>query len=607
MIPRSPRLSHTVAFALFLCLFTASSARATIRYTISLANPEQHVFRITMVIPEVKNEVTIQMPAWNALYQIRDFASHVQEVAAFSGATELPVEKIDKQTWGIHGSGEITIRYATYWDEPGPFGTQLDGHHAFINPAMVLMYIPDRRAEKTAVAFANLQADWRLESSGRIITLQSGIPTVTWMEAPSYDSLADSPIESGKFDGFGFDAASGKAPVSVVVDGDNWHRSIIEKQLRAICEYELKLMGGAPYSHYTFILHIGSGAEGAGGGMEHADGTAINVPSDEQLAGIAAHEFFHLWNVKRIRPASLEPVDYTKEQYTRVLWFAEGVTSTYASYTLVRTGLWTKEQFLLDLSDRINDLESRPANKWQSAEQSSLDAWLEKYPWYNGPDFSVSYYTKGQVLGVLLDILIRAKTNNTKSLDDVMRLMNNEFAKKGKPYNDNADIQASMEKVAGSSFSDFFRKYVAGTEPLPYADVLRRAGLEFRETAVARATTGFDADRGTGTGMTVREVDSASAAWVAGLRLGDTIVQWNGGNPPRSIAGWTRRRKPGETLRLVIFRNGQQSELEFALGVSREVSRQIVEDENANEKARRIREGILKGETQSAAAARGAD
>src|SRR5580700_5081521 len=163
-------------------------------------------------------------------------------------------------------------------------------------------------------------------------------------------------------------------------------------------------MDGAPFERYTFILHIGKGA--GGGGMEHANSTAIGIPSEEYLAGVAAHEFFHLWNVKRIRPASLEPVDYTKEQYTRALWFAEGFTNTYASYTLERTHLWSKEQFYEDLGEQISELEARPANRWQSAEQTSLDAWLEKYPLYNRPRSSVSYYEKGQVLGVLLDILI---------------------------------------------------------------------------------------------------------------------------------------------------------------------------------------------------------
>ena len=552
-----------------------------------------------MVIPGAKDEVTIQMPAWNALYQIRDFASHVQQVQAFSGDKLLPIEKVDKQTWVIHGNGEITICYATYWDEPGPFGTQLNSRHAFINPAIILMYPESRKREDCNVSMPDVPQQWNVSSPDLTLIESMGRARQFVIVAANYDDLADSPIEAGDFSTFQIPGV--KPEISVVVDGDNWHENRVEEQLHKICDSELKLMGGAPYPHYAFILHIGSGAEGAGGGMEHADGTAINVPSDEQLAGIAAHEFFHLWNVKRIRPASLEPVDYTKEQYTRSLWFAEGVTSTYGAYTLVRTGLWTKDQFLLDLSDRINDLESRPANKWQSAEQSSLDAWLEKYPWYNGPDFSVSYYTKGQILGVLLDILIRDKTNNTKSLDDVMRLMNDEFAKKHKPYNDDADIQASMEKIAGSSFADFFRKYVAGTDPLPYADILSRAGLEFRETSVSRAAIGFAADRGTGTSVAVREVDSDGAAWKAGLRPGDTIVLWNVGNPPRSVARWIQRHKPGETLRLTILRNGEQNEMEILLGESKEVSRQIVEDATASEKARRIREGILKGETQAAA------
>jgi predicted metalloprotease with PDZ domain len=579
----------------------SAAAQATINYEISLANPEQHLFHVTMTIPGVKDEVTVQMAAWNALYQIRDFSSHVQQVQAFTGSEPLPIEKVDKQTWVIRGTGEIVVRYTTYWDEPGPFGTELNAHHAFINPAMVLLYVPSRRKETVSVKISDAMHDWRVATPCTYVMERISLAHAEGITADGYDALADCPVEVGAFSFLAL--KNSQPPVTVVVDGDHWSQSEVESELSRIVGYELKLMGGAPYPAYTFILHIGKGAENAGGGMEHANGTAINVSSEEQLAGVAAHEFFHLWNVKRIRPASLEPVDYTKEQYTRALWFAEGVTSTYGSYTLLRSGLWSKEQFYADLSDRINELESRPANKWQSAEQSSLDAWLEKYPWYNGPEFSVSYYTKGQILGVLLDILIRDRSNNAKSLDDVMRLMNDEFAKKGKPYRDDADIELSVEKIAGSSFAEFFRKYVAGAEPLPYEDTLRRAGLEFREVSIHRAGTAFKAERGPGAALTVYSVEPQSAAWKAGLRPGDVILSWNGGNPPRFISGWTRRRKPGEMLRLVIVRDGKQSEVAYALGDSPELSRQIVEAGNADEKARRIREGILNGETQSAAAA----
>jgi predicted metalloprotease with PDZ domain len=359
-------------------------------------------------------------------------------------------------------------------------------------------------------------------------------------------------------------------------------------------------MDGAPFEHYTFILHIGKGA--GGGGMEHANSTAIGIPSDEYLSGVAAHEFFHLWNVKRIRPATLEPVDFTKEQYTRALWFAEGVTSTYGSYTLVRSGIWNKERFYEDLGEQISELESRPADHWQSAEESSLDAWLEKYSLYNGPDYSVSYYTKGQVLGDLLDILIRDRTNNEKSFDDVLRGMNSDFAKQGKTYRDSLDIRLEAEKVAGGSFEEFFRDYVAAAEPLPYERVLALAGLDLRTIEHKRAVLGFTAERDSGGGVTVRSVDDASPAAEAGLRTGDVIVSWNDGEVPRSLARWVRERQPGEAVKIRIRREEKERSLEFKLGEEKELIYQVAENPHANEKARRIRDGLLHGTTQPAEA-----
>jgi predicted metalloprotease with PDZ domain len=357
------------------------------------------------------------------------------------------------------------------------------------------------------------------------------------------------------------------------------------------------LMDGAPFEHYTFILHIGKGA--GGGGMEHTNSTAIGIPSDEYLSGVAAHEFFHLWNVKRIRPATLEPVDYTKEQYTRALWFAEGVTSTYGAYTLVRSGIWNKERFYADLGEQISELEARPANRWQSAEQSSLDAWLEKYPMYNGPDDSVSYYTKGQVLGDLLDILIRDRTNNAKSLDDVLRGLNTDFAKQGKTYRDSLDIRLEAEKTAGGSFEDFFRDYVAAAEPLPYKPVLALAGLDLRTIEHKRALLGFSAERDSGGTVTVRGVDDGSSADGAGLRPGDIVLSWNDGDVPRSLARWVRERQPGETVKARIRRDDKERTLEFKLGEEKELLYQVAEDPHASEKARQIREGLLRGMTQT--------
>jgi predicted metalloprotease with PDZ domain len=406
----------------------------------------------------------------------------------------------------------------------------------------------------------------------------------------------DTPIEVSKFEKF--DLAGMNPPVSVVVHTDKWHKKEMEEELRRICSYELKLMEGAPYEHYTFIIHLGEAATGAGGGMEHVNSTAISLRSEEQLPNTAAHEFFHLWNVKRIRPSSLEPVDYTKEQYTRALWFAEGVTSTYAAYTMVRSQLWSKEQFYFDLGQQISELESRPANRWQSAEESSVDAWLEKYPLYNRPQESVSYYAKGQVLGVLLDISIRDRTNDEKSLDDVMRAMNNEFAKHNKPYRDSLDVRLTAERVAGASLEDFFDKYVSHAEPLPYSRVLPLAGLELRTAQRKRPVLGFSVERGSSGEVIARDVDSESAAAQAGLRSGDVIVSWNGSEPPRNSERWVYSQKPGNPVHLRIRRDDHEMSIDFRIGEVTDTFYQVVEDPRADARAKRIREGILRGITQ---------
>lgn len=590
---------------ILLSLFAFSAAsQATIQYSLSLQHPEQHLFHVTMTIPDVKGGVTVQMAAWNALYQIRDFSGRVQRVEAFAGNLlgdsgrffQLTSEKIDKQTWRIRSDGTVSVRYAIYWDDPGPFSSQLNGEHAFINPAMILFYVPDRRSEPVSLSVNEMPTDWNVQSAAPVAISSFGGVRVTAVLSPSYDALADSPIEIGKFQQF--DLAGVSPRVTVVVHGDKWRKKQIEEDLKRICQYEIRLMEGAPFDHYTFILHIGRGA--GGGGMEHSNSTAIAVSSDEYLSGVAAHEFFHLWNVKRIRPATLEPVDYTKEQYTRALWFAEGVTSTYGSYTLVRSGIWNKDRFYEDLGEQISELENRPANRWQSAEQSSLDAWLEKYPLYNQPDYSISYYTKGQVLGDLLDILIRDRTNNAKSLDDVLRAMNKDFAKQGKFYRDSLDVRLTAEKVAGGSFEEFFQKYVAGTEPFPYEQVLSLAGLELRITEHRRATLGFAGERETSGVFIVRTVDAEGLAAQAGLRVGDAILTWNGGEVPRRPSRWVMDQNPGDLLALRIRRDDKETSVEFHLGESKETAYDVLEDPHSTEKARRIREGLLRGETQAA-------
>jgi len=584
---------------LLVLLFSgaASPARATIGYGVSVAQREQHEFRVTMTIPDVHGQVVVQMPVWNALYQIRDFPQRVTQVHATDESSKpLPIFRLDKATWRITGSGSLTVQYGVFWDEPGPFSSQLNLNHGFINLATILFYVPERRAEDTRIAFDDVPAAWRVAVELRPAETAAGRTGGAYV-APSYDALVDAPVELGAFEEFRLE---GSAPrVRVVVHGENWKLDVLAETLRRIVTYETQLMRGAPFDEYLFIFHIGGPTGGATGGMEHANSTAIHVESMAYVANVSAHEFFHLWNVKRIRPASLEPVNYTREQWTRALWFAEGVTSTYGAYALVRTSLWTRKEFYDDLAFQIANLESRPARRWQSVEEASLDAWFEKYALYRRPSFSISYYNKGQLIGVLLDILIRDASDNRKSLDDLMRELSKDFARHGRFYNDSADIQAEAEHLAGRSLEDFFARYVAGAEELPYADFLTRAGLILKVVGGPRVDFGFVPVRGPEGTTVVTEVELGSTAERAGVREGDVLLTLNGAPFPRHAERWLREHRLGEAVRVRLRREGGEREVSFALTERTGRSYMIDEAPNPTEKQRRIREGILRGTTDA--------
>jgi predicted metalloprotease with PDZ domain len=587
------RLAASVLFS--TCFLLAHPTKAEIRYAVSLAHPEQHLFHVTVEVPDVKDHLDLQMAAWDALYEIRDFSSHVQRVTASTNGRDVAIEKLDKLTWRVQGSGTVKVSYDTFWDDSGPFSSQLNLEHAFINPAMILLYVPGRRAEECEVTIGTMPSSWKVATALKSAGAQLSQNAYFIVKAPTFDALSDSPIEASNFEEFTLHDLT--PPVHVIIHGDDYKRHDVESALRKICAYEIKLMDGAPYPDYTFIFHIGKAANGSGGGMEHANSTAIYAPSGALLPNVSAHEFFHLWNVKRIRPASLEPLDPTREMYTRSLWFAEGVTNTFSSYALVRTGIWSKQEFLQDLSQQITELESRPAEEWQSAEQSSLDAWLEKYALYNQPQRSVSYYTKGQVLGFLLDIVLRDRTDNQRSLDDLLRTMNADFAREGKFYRDSLDIRLESEKLTGGSLADFFDKYVANADPLPYQNLLAHAGLELRTHETVRTALGFLPQREPGATWVVAAVDADGAAAKSGLQVGDELLRWNNTDVPRRPERWAAQQKPGEVLRLRIRRAEKEESIEIHLSARHEKFFQVAEMPNADERARRLRDGLLHGTT----------
>lgn len=591
-----PSFSFCAISIALLVLTLAGPAGATIKYEVSFLHPEQHLLEVTVTIPVEDKDVLAALPAWNALYQVRDFSSRLQDPVVprpVLGKIRRTYPKaLDKQTWLLCASlpmglcpREVYFIYKILWDDPGPFNSQLNDHHAFLNLAEVLMYVPDRRGEDVEISFRDMPPGWK-----SITELAAG-PNPNSFIAPSYDALVDAPVEIGKFEEFDFDSSG--AHFRVAVDAKEWKESALEDSLRRITASEIQMMGGPPFKEYTFIFHIGSYSEAGGGGMEHANSTAISSSSQEGAVAIAAHEFFHAWNVKRIRPQSLEPVDYTKEQYTRALWFAEGITSTYGSYTLERSGIWSKDQLINDLAEQVCMLDSRPARLWQSVEESSLDTWFDKYDAYNRPDRSISYYNKGQILGVMLDLSIRDATDNHKSLDDVLRRMNEIYAKQGKFYNDSEGVRSVIEETAGKSYEQFFRDYISGVSEIPYNDFLADAGLQLKKETHVSADLGFWPGRAP-SGISVAAVESGSNAEAAGVQVGDVLVKLNGEDISRNLI---RNLSPGQIVKLRVRRGSEEREISYVLG-SREDHRCTIADlPGANARQLRIRDGLFRGTT----------
>src|SRR5665213_1808399 len=242
--------SWPVAAILIALFYFASPAHATIEYTVSLAHPDRHIFGVTMRIPNVRDHLILQMPAWNALYQIRDFSSHMLQTSAKNDeGHSLPIAKLDKQTWSVSANGTVVVTYGIFWDEPGPFATQLNSEHAFINFAMMLLYVPDRRPEDTKVAFDDVPEGWRVAVELDTAVNKGGHKSDAYVD-PSYDALVDAPAEIGLFDEFHTEA--GGRPIRIVVHGDSGDKAKLVDSLKRIVDYDVHLMGGAPFREYLF-------------------------------------------------------------------------------------------------------------------------------------------------------------------------------------------------------------------------------------------------------------------------------------------------------------------------------------------------------------------
>jgi predicted metalloprotease with PDZ domain len=588
---------HILRRALLVGILLSPCYAAT-DYTISLANPTKHLVEVRIVLPEGRSERQFQLPVWNALYQIRDFAQYVNWMRAKDRAGRpLPIIQLDKSRWRIVGAEDGAIlQYEMFVDSPGPFGAQLNAHHAFLNLAQILMYPVDARDSPIALRFSQVPAGWRVATP-----LRSNSDTFV---ADNYDRAVDSPVEIGDFQENDFE--EGGARYQVVVDAQlsDFDMEKITAMLHKIVAAGTSWMVDRPYDSYMFLYHFPRGP--AGGGMEHSYSTAIAVNADvlakspEALASVTAHEFFHLWNVKRIRPQTLEPMDFTRENYTRALWFSEGCTSTAADIIQLRGGLLDERHFEEDLAVQIGELQRRPAHLTQSAEESSLDAWLEGDAYYRRPERSISYYNKGELLGVALDLAVRDASHGQASLREVFQWMNQNYAKKQLFFPDSDGVRKAAEAVSHADLGWFFTKYVAGTEEIPWNDFFRGIGLRLIPSTTSVADAGFIASRNFDGPMIVTAVTESGGAEVVGLQLGDVILEINGKTAGQESSETTVRLSPGETITLKIRgRRGGERDLKWKVGSRQETFYELKDLENVNAEQWARRAAWLKGEAEA--------
>ncbi|MBZ5554421.1 MAG: PDZ domain-containing protein [Acidobacteriia bacterium] len=593
-----PALRFTVFFSVLFLEVAVPPLRAEPRvlYTCDMAKQKEHFFHVEIRTGvEKAPTIDFQMPAWNALYQIRDFAHRVRAVQAFDqDRRPLPVEKVDKQTWRVttQNAREVLLDYDVFANLSSPYDAQLDTHHGFFNGAYIFMYPVGEKSLPIRVEF-QIPEPWRIATE--LIPAREK----NAFNARNYDHLVDSPVEAGTFRWLQFESKGAK--FDVIVDGETaqFDDQELLTLLKRIVEAEFEIMQDVPLNHYTFIYHFPEGS--SGGGMEHAFSTAINMNAQEvsrrleDVADVSAHEFFHLWNVKRIRPASLEPVDYTRENYTRALWFSEGVTSLYGLYTLVRAGVDKKEDFYRTLADTIQSEEVRPARLHQSVEEASLDTWFDKYPFYRRPENSISYYEKGEILGFLLDLTIRQETENRRSLDDVMRFLNEEYAQKGRFFDDRTGIPDAVARMTGKEWGDFFTRYVRGVEEIDYDSFLKLAGLKLDLQPRKVADSGFTVTQNFDGSPRIDEVTEGSPAEKAGLKNGDVLVEVNWRAVTRSALSLLSNMDPGKRLKVKFVRNGQTREVSFQTAAKTVTRYAIVEFPNPTPLQASIRNGILTG------------
>ena len=501
-----------------------------VNYKLGMSNPNSHYFEIEMAISDFKEkEIEVKMPVWApGSYLTREFAKSVNLVKAFDGAgNALAIKKKDKNTWVIQTKGikNVKVVYEVYAFELSVRTSFLDDSHGYINGTSAFMYVANHK---------DAQGKLTIEphSSFKKIATALKKESTNVYSFVDYDELADSPIEIGNHETFEFTAAGVLHTVAMYGDG-NYDIPTLQNDMARIVEAETKVFGVNPNKEYLFIIHnltVGSG------GLEHKASTTLQVErwtyegdAYVNFLSLVAHEYFHLWNVKRIRPKALGPFDYDTENYTDLLWVMEGFTSYYDELILRRIGLYKESRYVAKLMGTINYVEGTPGNKVQPVAHASFDAWIKAYRHNeNSVNTTISYYPKGQILAAMLDLYIINKFNAEKCLDNFMQKLWADFYIKADAGFTEEEFQKTLEDFLGEDMAWFFDKYVYGTETVDYKKFFEGVGITiFHDRGPSSPRLGIGTTS-SGGNLIVTTVYAGSAAEQYGISVNDEIVSVNG-------------------------------------------------------------------------------
>jgi len=574
-----------LGFIVLIHLNASSKDQAGITYVVSMEEPQTHYFHVEMRIEGIEEaQVDIKMATWTpGSYLIREFARNVESFGARSGkGKKLDSRKINKNTWRVKSNKEreFSVRYDVYAFEHTVRTSFLDDTHASIIGASVFMYVEGY----------DLPVTIRIEPYKKWKEISTGLKPLgsnKWvLSAPNKDILFDSPIEIGNHRILKFEAAGIPHYMALYGEG-NYKEDKLREDAAKVIEECTNIFGGNPCEDYTFIIH---NTEKNYGGLEHLNSTSLiyrrwgyDPPADYRgFLGLLSHEYFHLWNVKRIRPESLGPFDYENENYTTALWVVEGFTSYYDDLVLRRADLMTVNEYLNIVQSTIATIENAPGNNVQPVAHASFDAWIKFYRRNeNSGNCCVSYYSKGAVVAMMLDLEILNNSKGKKRLDDVMKNLYQQYLKNPDKGYTEEEFQKTVEKVAGKSLDRFFDDYVYGTELIDYQYYFDHVGLDVKNEneGINEVLVGV----GVGADNKITHVRRNSSAWDAGLNARDEIVAIDGYRFKNNLKDVIDDKKVGEHILVLVDRDGVMREIDVELKASEVVKYKLVVQSDPSE------------------------